>query len=60
MSRCRLDDGFEAARAVRGRWPPIKSSPPPASGITEETDLPEGGTILPKPYSPVQLSRRAA
>jgi len=48
-------DGLKLARAVRGRWPPIKIVTTSGQRITEETDLPEGGRFLPKPYSPVQL-----
>src|ERR1700682_3269081 len=45
-------DGLKLARAVRGRWPPIKIVA--TSGLVDvgEKDLPEGGRFLPKPYSP--------
>jgi CheY-like chemotaxis protein len=44
-------DGLKLARAVRGRWPPIKIVA--TSGLVDvgEKDLPEGGRFLPKPYS---------
>jgi CheY-like chemotaxis protein len=49
-------DGLKLARAVRGRWPPIKIVA--TSGLVDvaETDLPEGGRFLAKPYSPQQLA----
>src|SRR3954463_9442572 len=45
-------DGLKLARAVSGRWPPIKIVA--TSGLVDvgEKDLPEGGRFLPKPYSP--------
>ncbi len=49
-------DGLRLARAVRGRWPPIKIVTTSGQRIIEETDLPEGGRFLPKPYSPLQVS----
>ena len=49
-------DGLKLARAVRGRWPPIKIVA--TSGLVDvgEKDLPEGGRFLPKPYHPRQLA----
>jgi CheY-like chemotaxis protein len=48
-------DGLKLARAVRGRWPPIKIIA--TSGLNVgETDLPEGGRFLRKPYSPAQVA----
>src|SRR3954469_3988743 len=49
-------DGLKLARAVRGRWPPIKIVA--TSGLVDaaESDLPEGGRCLPKPYSPTQIA----
>jgi CheY-like chemotaxis protein len=48
-------DGLKLARAVRGRWPPIKIIA--TSGINVgETDLPEGGRFLPKPYSSSEIT----
>jgi CheY-like chemotaxis protein len=45
-------DGLKLARAVRGRWPPIKIVA--TSGLVDvgEKDLPDGGRFLPKPYGP--------
>jgi CheY-like chemotaxis protein len=48
-------DGLKLARAVRGRWPPIKIIA--TSGLhVGESDLPEGGRFLPKPYSSAQIA----
>ena len=49
-------DGLKLARAVRGRWPPIKIVA--TSGLVDvgENDLPEGGRFLAKPYSPNDLA----
>ena len=49
-------DGLKLARAVRGRWPPIKIIA--TSGLVDvgEKDLPEGGRFLPKPYRPNELT----
>ncbi len=49
-------DGLKLARAVRGRWPPIKIVA--TSGLVDvgEKDLPEGGRFLAKPYSPDELA----
>ena len=44
-------DGLKLARAVRGRWPPIKIVATSGHVGVRETDLPEGGRFLPKPYS---------
>jgi CheY-like chemotaxis protein len=48
-------DGLKLARAVRGRWPPIKIVATSGHLHVRETDLPEGGRFLPKPYRPVQI-----
>ena len=49
-------DGLKLARAVRGRWPPIKIIA--TSGLVDvgEKDLPEGGRFLRKPYGPGELT----
>jgi CheY-like chemotaxis protein len=48
-------DGLKLARAVRGRWPPIKIIA--TSGVhVGEGDLPEGGRFVPKPYSSAQIA----
>ena len=49
-------DGLKLARAVRGRWPPIKIVATSGHVHVRETDLPEGGRFLLKPYSPVQVT----
>ena len=49
-------DGLKLARAVRGRWPPIKIVA--TSGLVDvgEKDLPEGGRFLAKPYRSEELT----
>jgi CheY-like chemotaxis protein len=49
-------DGLNLARAIRGRWPPIKIVATSGSPNVGEPDLPEGGRFLPKPYSPHQVT----
>jgi CheY-like chemotaxis protein len=49
-------DGLKLARAVRGRWPPIKIVATSGHFNVREIDLPEGGRFLPKPYSPIQVT----
>jgi CheY-like chemotaxis protein len=49
-------DGLKLARAVRGRWPPIKIVATSGHVDVSERDLPEGGRFLAKPYSPVQVT----
>src|SRR3982074_277565 len=49
-------DGLKLARAVRGRWPPIKIVATSGRLDVSETDLPEGGRFLAQPYSPVQVT----
>jgi len=49
-------DGLKLARAVRGRWPPIKIIATSGRLDLEQGDLPEGGRFLAKPYSPGQLA----
>src|SRR6202051_3668008 len=46
-------DGLKLARAVRGRWPPIKIVATSALDV-RETELPEGGRFLPKPSTAFQ------
>jgi CheY-like chemotaxis protein len=48
-------DGLKLARAVRGRWPPIKIVATSGHVGVAETDLPEGGRFLAKPYSAIQV-----
>ena len=49
-------DGLKLARAVRGRWPPIKIVATSGHVHVGKTDLPEGGRFLAKPYSPAQVT----
>lgn len=49
-------DGLKLARAVRGRWPPIKIIATSGRLNIGEMDLPEGGRFLPKPYSHAQVA----
>ena len=49
-------DGLKFARAVRGRWPPIKIVATSGHVDVGENDLPEGGRFLQKPYSPVEVA----
>src|SRR3954463_4510185 len=49
-------DGLKLARAVRGRWPPIKIVATSGHVDVAETDLPDGGRFLPKPYSSHQIA----
>jgi len=49
-------DGLRLARAVRGRWPPIKIVATSGHLTFAETDLPEGGRFLPKPYSAIEVT----
>jgi CheY-like chemotaxis protein len=48
-------DGLNLARAVRGRWPPIKIVATSGHANVRGADLPEGGRFVPKPYSPMQI-----
>ena len=49
-------DGLKLARAVRGRWPPIKIVATSGQPDVGELDLPEGGRFLAKPYGSLQLA----
>jgi CheY-like chemotaxis protein len=49
-------DGLKLARAVRGRWPPIKIVATSGHLHVKESDLPEGGRFLPKPYNSLQVT----
>jgi two-component system, response regulator PdtaR len=44
-------DGLKLAHIVRGRWPPIKIIATSGNHVFKDSDLPEGGVFLPKPYS---------
>jgi CheY-like chemotaxis protein len=50
-------DGLKLAHAVRGRWPPIKIIATSGHVRVGDTDLPEGGRFLPKPYNHAQVTR---
>ena len=49
-------DGLKLARAVRGRWPPIRIIVTSAFRLAEEGELPEGGRFFKKPYVPAQIT----
>ena len=49
-------DGLKLARAVRGRWPPIKIVATSGQIEVKPADLPQGGRFLPKPYSPTEVT----
>ena len=49
-------DGLKLARAIRGRWPPIKILATSGRTNVEESDLPEGARFLPKPYGRFQVA----
>ena len=49
-------DGLKLARAVRGRWPPIKIVATSGRVDVREEDLPTGSRFLSKPYSPTQIA----
>src|SRR5258708_8345733 len=49
-------DGLKLARAVRGRWPPDQIIATSGHVHVSETELPEGGRVLAKPYNPMQVT----
>jgi len=49
-------DGLKLARAVRGRWPPIKIIATSGRINIRAGELPDGGRFLPKPYSSTQIT----
>jgi CheY-like chemotaxis protein len=49
-------DGIKLARAVRGRWPPIKIIVTSGFSGGERKLLPEGSQFIPKPYNADQIS----
>jgi CheY-like chemotaxis protein len=51
-----LMDGLKLARAVRGRWRPIKIIATSGHPHIGETELPQGGRFLSKPYSARQVT----
>ena len=48
-------DGLKLAHAVRDRWPPVHIVATSGHVSVSETDLPDGGRFLPKPYSPHEI-----
>ncbi|WP_181902397.1 MULTISPECIES: response regulator [Rhodopseudomonas] len=49
-------DGLKLARAVRGRWPPIKIVATSGRVTVTPDDLPDGGRFVPKPYTSAQIT----
>jgi len=49
-------DGLKLASAVRGRWPPIKIVTTSGRVNVSQTDLPDGGRFVPKPYTSAQIT----
>jgi CheY-like chemotaxis protein len=49
-------DGLKLARMVRSRWPPVALIVTSGQMQPLETDLPEGGRFLPKPYEASELA----
>jgi CheY-like chemotaxis protein len=49
-------DGIKLARAVRGRWPPIRIIVTSAFSVGERKLLPEGTKFISKPYDVGQIS----
>ncbi|WP_022721367.1 response regulator [Rhodopseudomonas sp. B29] len=49
-------DGLRLARAIRGRWPPIRVVATSGRIQLNDNELPSGGRFVPKPYTPSQIS----
>ena len=49
-------DGLRLAHAIRNRWPPIKLVVTSGRMLPAETNLPEGGRFVAKPYWPAQVA----
>jgi two-component system, response regulator PdtaR len=49
-------DGLKLARFVRDRWPPIKLVATSGHVTIGESDLPEGGLFIPKPYTAARIA----
>jgi CheY-like chemotaxis protein len=49
-------DGLKLAHFVRDRWPPVKVVATSGRARITDSDLPEGGRFLPKPYSAAELT----
>ena len=49
-------DGLKLAHFVRDRWPPVKIVATSGRARIAESDLPEGGRFVPKPYSAAEIT----
>jgi len=49
-------DGLKLTHFVRGRWPPVKIVATSGRVRITDSDLPEGGRFLPKPYSAGEIT----
>ena len=49
-------DGLKLARAVRGRWPPIKIVATSGHAKVRQSDLPAGSRFLSKPYAATEIT----
>ena len=49
-------DGLKLAKLVRKKWPPIKIVATSEHFMLRETDLPDGGVFLQKPYTPDKVT----
>jgi len=49
-------NGLKLAHYVRGKWPPIKIIATSGQMTLSDSDLPEGGIFVPKPYAPEAIS----
>src|SRR5215216_5039765 len=49
-------DGLKLVHFVRDRWPPVKIIATSARVRLTDSDLPEGGRFLPKPYSVADIA----
>jgi two-component system, response regulator PdtaR len=49
-------DGLKLAHFVRDRWPPVKIVATSGRVRITDSDLPEGGRFLPKPYFAVEIT----
>jgi len=48
-------DGLKLAKAVRGRWPPIKILATSGLRSVDQRDLPAGSSFVPKPYTAAEI-----
>ncbi len=49
-------DGLKLAHFVRNRWPPVKIIATSGQARIKESDLPEGGRFLQKPYTEIEVT----